>query len=115
MAKNPRVQDPADAALSAIEEALSLGAPASGNGARDKLPDVDDGFSLDLDHDSRADAEAPRLSQERQSGIGVRRPPANDTAKASASSSTNCSSGPRLRSTGRPSCSRWCGSAPAPR
>ena len=87
MAKKSRMQDPADAALSAIEEALNLGAPGSerNEGERAQLPNVDDGFSFErelapqLPPPSRPSGEragGERISNERASAMGARRMPA---------------------------------------
>ena len=76
MAKNPRVQDPADAALSAIEEALNLGAPAASDARPDKLPDADEGFVLPREP---VQEDGPlRGPAERGTAFGSRRTPAND-------------------------------------
>src|SRR3954470_20930636 len=85
MAKNTRIQDPADAALSAIEEALNLGAAVSSDkpsAARERLPDAEDGFGRDngrddADHREAGQAQA-RSQPERPSVLGSRRAPAND-------------------------------------
>ena len=72
MAKKPRAQDPADAALSAIEEALSLG--ASDNQAnRPRLPEADDRFVVSPD----ARSAAPRPATDRPAPT-PRRAAAND-------------------------------------
>src|SRR5215207_2924343 len=77
MAKKSRVQDPADAALSAIEEALSLGSSNGEPGqARDKLPDVEDGF--DFDEEPPSHQPQARPAAERPAVVTSRRTPAND-------------------------------------
>src|SRR4051812_25702867 len=84
MANKSKAQDPADAALSAIEEALNLelSAPdrAEVMGARPSLPSVEDGFTLEPPL-ARSAADAPPEEEEEArpgSSFGSRRAPAND-------------------------------------
>jgi len=89
MAKKSRMQDPADAALSAIEEALNLGASGTErtDGERAQLPNVDDGFSFDREPTAPSQPPLPqpppsRAGNERASAMGARRLPAMTTRPA---------------------------------
>lgn len=76
MARNPRAQqDPAEAALSAIEEALNMGAPESGKESGDRLPTADTSV---LREDSGKRANGGRSALKKGEDSLLRRTPAND-------------------------------------
>src|SRR2546423_14943406 len=83
MANKSKAQDPANAALSAIEEALNLEISApdrAETGARPSLPSVDDGFTLEPPLARSAEDDPPEEEEEARPGssFGSRRAPAND-------------------------------------